>query len=44
MAGTNDLLIAARFEDKLRTYWYLQVVLALASRGRRSYTSLFMLT
>ncbi len=28
MAGNDDLLTAARFEDKLRTYWYLQVVLA----------------
>lgn len=28
MAGNDDLVTAARFEDKLRTYWYLQVVLA----------------
>ncbi len=27
MAGDDDLLTAARFEDKLRTYWYVQGVL-----------------
>ena len=27
MAGNGDLLTAARFEDKLRTYWYLRIVL-----------------
>ena len=28
MPGNDDLRTAARFEDKLRTYWYLQAVLA----------------
>lgn len=27
MTDTDELLTAARFEDKLRTYWFLQVVL-----------------
>lgn len=27
MTDTDDLLTAARFEDKLRTYWFLRVVL-----------------
>ncbi|MFC1790986.1 PH domain-containing protein [Gemmatimonadota bacterium] len=27
MTDNNELLTAARFEDKLRTYWYLQTVL-----------------
>ena len=27
MTGNNALLTAARFDDKLRTYWYVQIVL-----------------
>lgn len=27
MTGTDALLVAARFDDKLRTYWYLQILL-----------------
>jgi len=27
MTGNDALLTAARFDDKLKTYWYLQIVL-----------------
>ncbi len=29
MAHTDEMLTAARFEDKLKTYWYLQTLLIL---------------
>lgn len=33
MTNTDQLLTAARFEDKLRTYWYLQAVLIFVVTG-----------